>query len=46
MQQVALAIAASFEGPCPSIAARGLQNGTLFQSDSDAATNPQANCIC
>lgn len=46
LQQVALATAASFEGALPLQAARRLQNGTLFETDSDAVANPQANRIC
>lgn len=46
LQQVALATAVSFEGPCLSTAARWLQNRTLFQTDSDAVANPQAKRIC
>lgn len=46
LQQVVLATAASFEGPWLSIAAGELQNGTLFQADSNAVANPQASRIC
>lgn len=46
LQQVVLATAASFEGPWLSIAAGELQNGTLFQADSNAVANPQARRIC
>lgn len=46
LQKVALATAASFEGPCLSTAARWLQNRTLLQTDSDAVANPQAKRIC